>query len=116
MEEQSQHIIPSLTKSYMERGYITGSANSLCQTMSANIEEADLDAFETTRYDHESQSFACDPNFQDPENIYSFVQGPYSSGKRCLYGKIIAEYVSDYAYSFFQTYKDQPKYSSMNFL
>lgn len=116
IQQHSQKIISSMTKAYMQKGYITGSANSFCQAISANLEEGALYAFETTRYDHESQSFACDPNFQDPSNIYSFVQGPYSSGKRCLYGKTIVEYVSEYTYSFFRTYKDQPKFFSMHFL
>ena len=70
----------------------------------------------TTHFDHELFSYACDPNFQEPENVDNFFQGPYSIGKHCLYGKIMAEYATDAALSFFRTYKDQPKVFSLQFV
>ena len=37
--------------------------------------------------DHEIPSFACDPNFQLPDNLFSTVCGAYSSSDRNLYGR-----------------------------
>ena len=46
-------------------------------------------------------SFACDPNFQDLSSTYTYSKGYSMSGRRCLYGKDLYEYASEYALSFF---------------
>ena len=99
-------MIPSIVKYFKDSGFITGSSNTLCQVNSVSTSQAYRNYFDSSHYDHQSQAFACDPNFQDPTNVYTYLSGHSSIGKRCLYGRLVSEYACDYAESFFKKYKD----------
>lgn len=83
-------MLPSVVKYFKDRGFITGSSNTLCQVNSVSTSSPYYNAFDSSHYDHQSQAFACDPNFQDPINPYTYLKGHSSFGKRCLYGKTMS--------------------------
>jgi len=106
--------IESFVKQYQEKGFITGHATDFCQTSPLDIatDEPILD----TPYDHEGISLACDPHYHDPISPYKVLQGPYSSVRRCLYGKDVYEHVYDYGNQFWRSYKDEKKILYLDFL
>lgn len=62
---------------------------------------------ESLRYDHETLSYACDPNYSNPKSNFGLFSGPFSVVERCLYGKSLSELGLDYAKSFLQKYKGE---------
>jgi len=104
----------SFLKKFKDNGFITGHASDYCQV-------SPLDMFpgqpiKEEPYDHEGLSFACDPHFHNPKSAYSIFNGPYSSVRRCLYGKDLFENVFDYGTQFWNSYKDEKKLLYLDFL
>ena len=58
----------------------------------------------------------CDPYFLDIKNPESFLKGPYSHIRRCLYNKDTFQYTFEFAQNFWQTYKNEPKLLDINLL
>ena len=56
------------------------------------LDEGNSDFLQDGYMDHEAMSFPCDPNHWNPDSPYGILKGPYSSFKRCLYGKNIHDY------------------------
>ncbi|KAL4482507.1 hypothetical protein ABPG72_001483 [Tetrahymena utriculariae] len=112
---ENKKLVP-LIENAKKQGYVTGHTSDYCQTISLGIDEETMDIMKSVRYDHETQSYACDPNYYDPESIFSLTKGPYSLVRRCLYGKAMAEYPLEYAKNFWQKYKDSQKVFHLEFL
>ena len=60
--------------------------------------------------DHQAFAFNCDPNFYQMSD-FSVMKGMSASTDRCLYHKKMSQYVFQYTTSFFDKYKDSPKFS-----
>jgi len=95
-------------KYFKDAGYMTGSAGTMCSRELIDLDNS-MSYFNWASYDHELQSFFCDPNFTPDDNPYPILNGPYSIRKKCLYGKQTADHALDYAKQFFEAYKDYPK-------
>jgi len=106
--------LDSFIKQYQDNGYITGHATDYCQTSPLDIYLGE--PIKDTPYDHEALSIACDPHYHDPESPYRVLEGPYSSLRRCLYGKDVFEHVYEYGNQFWRTYKDEKKILYLDFL
>jgi len=104
----------SYLKTYKENGFITGHSTDFCQTSPLDLYPWDKLVDEP--YDHEGISFACDPHYTDPVSPYSLFKGPYSSQRRCLYGKEVADYVFDYGNQFLRAYPEEKKILYLDFL
>jgi hypothetical protein len=66
--------------------------------------------------DHESISYACDPNYHDPQNSFSPYMGPFSIFRRCLYGKDTYEHVMDFGKKFINAYPNEKKVVWLDFI
>ncbi|KAL4482506.1 hypothetical protein ABPG72_001482 [Tetrahymena utriculariae] len=115
VEVSEEEKLVSIVEDIKQKGYVTGHSSDQCQTLSLSFDYETFGLINSSRYDHETQSYACDPNFQDPESKFGLFQGPYSIVRRCLYGKTMAEYPLDYAKSFFKKYKDNQKFMHLEF-
>ena len=62
-------------------------------------------------YDHENIGWACDPHY-----VEGYAIGPYSSFRRCLYGKEAFEYNLEFGKQFFSSYKNERKVLMLNFM
>lgn len=100
---------------YKEAGFITGQSTNVCEREGWDLENAFEPYLNYTNYDHEFNSFFCDPTFSDPDLPYQFMKGAYSVIRKCMYGKDSGQYQIDYAKQFFDTYKDQNKVYRMIF-
>lgn len=58
------------------------------------------------KWDHEGVAYSADPNYFDPDDRYGPLNGPFSSVRRCLYGKDVNEYTIEYGRQFWSEYKD----------
>ncbi|KAL4463270.1 hypothetical protein ABPG74_007271 [Tetrahymena malaccensis] len=112
---EDEKLVP-LIENAKQQGYVTGHTSDYCQTISLGIDEETMNIMKSVRYDHETQSYACDPNYYDPESTFSLTKGPYSLVRRCLYGKALAEYPLEYAKDFWSKYKDNQKVFHLEFL
>ncbi|KAL4463269.1 hypothetical protein ABPG74_007270 [Tetrahymena malaccensis] len=115
VEVSEEEKLNSIVEEIKQKGYVTGHSSDQCQTLSLSFDFETIGLINSSRYDHETQSYACDPNFQDPESKFGLFQGPYSITRRCLYGKTMAEYPLDYAKSFFKKYQDNQKFMHLEF-
>lgn len=104
----------SFLKTFKENGFITGHATDFCQV--SPLDMGPGQNIKDEPYDHEGISFACDPHFHDPVSAYSIFNGPYSSVRRCLYGKDLAEDVFDYGNQFWRSYQNEKKILYLDFL
>ena len=59
--------------------------------------------------------FACDPNYRVPDKFFNLLTGFNSIFRRCLYGKPVAEYPIEYIKSFMRKYKNNKKYTNIDF-
>ncbi|EAR88930.2 sulfatase (macronuclear) [Tetrahymena thermophila SB210] len=112
---ENEKLVP-LIENAKKQGYVTGHTSDYCQTISLGIDEESMNQMKSVRYDHETQSYACDPNYYDPDSTFSLTKGPYSLVRRCLYGKALAEYPLEYAKNFWQKYQDNQKVFHLEFL
>jgi hypothetical protein len=94
---------------YKEAGYITGQSTNVCEREGWDMEKAFEPYLNWTSYDHEFNSFYCDPAFADPVQPYQVFKGAYSIIRKCMYGKDSGVHQMDWAKKFITTYEDQPK-------
>lgn len=100
---------------YKAAGYITGQSTNVCEREGWDLEMAFEPYLNYTNYDHEFNSFYCDPNFADPDSPYQVLKGAYSVIRKCMYGKDSGEFQIEYAKQFFSAYKNQNKIYRMIF-
>src|SRR5690606_5617149 len=79
-------------------------------------EPDDAKSFHWADFDHELFSIFCDSNYWLPGKEYGLFYGPYSSLRRCLYGKDTFEYMLEFATQFWKLYPDQRKYIELYFI
>ena len=99
----------SITKYFRRNGYITGITSDSCRK-SGILNNNNMNF---TEYDHEFFTLACDPSYRNFVEL-SNVKGPSSLFRRCVYGKEIIEYMSEYVKQFFEKYKDNKKFFNMH--
>jgi hypothetical protein len=75
-----------------------------------------LSKIEINAADYESMGFACDPNYYNPSNPYDAKKGPFSTYRRCLYGRDTFEYVIEFGREFLATYKKEKKVLMLDFI
>lgn len=100
---------------YKEAGYITAQSTNVCEREGWDLEMSFEPYLNYTNYDHEFNSFYCDPNFADPDSPYQVLKGAYSVIRKCMYGKDSGEFQIEYAKQFFEAYKGQNKFYRMIF-
>jgi len=108
------HPLDTFVKTYKEKGFITGHSSDFCQMNPLDIGK--VGKIRDIPFDHEAVSIACEPHYHDPISPYGIFKGPYSSMRRCLYGKDMYEHVLDYGNQFWHQYKDQKKLMYMDFI
>jgi hypothetical protein len=104
----------SIIKSLKENGFITAHSENQCTKELYDIEKNSTLNYEN--FDHENYALFCDPNYFYPKNYFSPLHGPYSSFKKCLYGKETFEYVFEYGKKFLESYKNEKKYLRLGFI
>ena len=105
----------NIVNHYKDKGYITAYSQNFCSREIFPIYTFNYKEFNTSFHDHEFISIFCDPNYMNPEDPFSSLDGPYSLTRHCLYGKDSHQYVFDYALEFFKVYKNQPKFLLIGF-
>jgi hypothetical protein len=103
---------------FSKNGYVTAHSHNMCQRYSLPILSKDYQKYNLQDYnfDHESMTFSCDPNYQNPENSYSMMQGPYSIRRRCLYGLDAHDYILEYGEKFWDSYPTENKLLHLEFI
>jgi len=104
----------SIIKSLKENGYITAHSENQCAKELYDIEKNSTLNYEN--FDHENYALFCDPNYFFPKSYFSPLHGPYSSFKKCLYGKETFEYVIEYGIKFWESYKNEKKFLRLGFI
>ena len=89
---------------------------NICNSLNINYEPEDDYSFLWENFDHEMFSPFCDPNYWVPGKEYGLFNGPYSSFRRCIYGKDTYEYVLDFSSQFLNLYPGERKYLEMYFM
>jgi hypothetical protein len=116
---QNTHLLSILKRN----GYVTGQSANICSKEFFSYDfEKETKFFKNTlleEFDHENIAMFCDPFYFDdskdknPDSKY--VKGINSSIKRCLYGKNSFEYVLEYGYQFWSTYKNNKRFLRLGF-
>ena len=104
----------SIIKSLKEKGFITCQTGNQCVKELYDIEKNSSLKYEN--YDYENYALFCDPNYFFPVNYFSPLHGPYSSFKKCLYGKETFEYVFQYGKQFWDVYQEEKKFLRLSFI
>lgn len=96
---------------FKREGYITAIASAKCE-----VDELDIAKDKKSkRYadrrplDYEFFAAGCDPNGTPHDQEYSYLKGPFSEFRRCVYSKDSSKHQLDFTYEFWKTYEDQPK-------
>lgn len=96
---------------FKDEGYITATASAKCE-----IDELDISRnYKSKKYadrrplDYEFFAASCDPNATPSNQSYSYLKGPFSEFRRCVYSKDSFQHQFDFTYNFWKTYQDQPK-------
>ena len=71
---------------FQQKGFIVGSSASDCMN-NGRIWAYTSEKISKLTPDHETHSFACDPNFQRPNFRLNVVSGSISASDRNLYGR-----------------------------
>ena len=108
---KGEHFI----NSYRKSGFITGQASNFCGREAFPYYNWNVKYIKNDFFDHELISLFCDPNYVYPEDPFSIFHGPYSSIRKCLYGKDSFEYIFEYGYKFLNAYKNEPKFLKLAF-
>ena len=96
---------------YKKNGFVTGTTTDSCSKKIPFIKKG----FIYENYDHENIAVFCDPNFFNLKDPFSLEKGITSLYERCLYGKSVSSYMIDYATQFWEKYKENNKFFTMNF-
>jgi len=99
----------SLLKRLKRKGYITCGGANICERTFFTLTKYKVNKKMFEPYDHENYALFCDPNY-DNIKVNSLISGPYSSFKRCLYGKNTFEYIFEYAKKFLDAYINERKF------
>jgi hypothetical protein len=90
-----------LIQSFIDRGYITGTAHTFCMPYLDFLFKMHTAIFKFPNFDHQTLSYNCDPNFISRDMSFDWLKGLNAVTDRCLYHKRIAEYNIEFAESFF---------------
>ena len=101
-----------------DAGYITGMGVDMCSYSESEVRGSatapdkyndDLDP------DHLFLQIGCDYNLFNPNDQWAMglERGPYTAGRNCFLGRDIVEINTDYAFQFFETYKEDRKFYNM---
>ena len=99
----------SLLKRLKSKGYITCGGANICERTFFALTRYKVNQNMFEPYDHENYALFCDPNYNNIK-VNSLISGPYSSFKRCLYGKNTFEYIFEYALKFLDSYINERKF------
>ena len=99
----------SLLKRLKEKGYITCGGANICERTFFTLTRYKVNPKMFEPYDHENFALFCDPNYNNFK-VNGLISGPYSSFKRCLYGKNTFEYIFEYAKKFLDAYINERKF------
>jgi hypothetical protein len=113
LKESTSYMIHKYFKDF---GFVTAQTMNICNSVNLNYEPDDDKSFLWTNFDHELFTPFCDINYWYPGKEYGLFYGPYSSFRRCLYGKDTFEYMLDYASQFWKAYPEERKYIEMYFM
>jgi len=105
-----------INKYFKDQGFVTGMSRNLCDSAHMDYTQKEFENLQFEPFDHENIAMFCDPNFHRLANPYGLEVGPYSSFRRCLYGRDTYEYVLEYGEKFWDTYSDRPKFLDLSFL
>jgi len=106
----------SMVKSFKENGYITAYTYDFCEINSVMLDKDTSKWVREVPFDHEGVGFSCDPNYHDLVDSKYRGSGPFSWGRRCLYGKDVHSYNFEYAEQFWKKYKGEKKLLYMSFI
>jgi hypothetical protein len=101
---------------FKQQGFVTASARDMCDGSKFDYTEKEFSELNFAPYDHELSGLFCDPNYTPLEEPYGVNAGPYSSFRRCFYGREAHEYLFEYGQKFWEAYSDRPKFLDINFL
>lgn len=105
-----------IQKYFKDFGFVTAQTMNICNSLNINYEPDDDKSFIWENFDHEMFTPFCDPNYWIPGKEYGLFNGPYSSLRRCIYGKDSFEYMFEFSSQFLSLYPGERKYLEMYFL
>jgi len=105
-----------ITKTLKDQGFITAVTRNYCAPEHFDYKAKQYKKLTFEPFDHENTAMFCDPTFHLKGHPHSFFTGPYSSFRRCLYGRDTYEYNFEYGLKFWETYSDRPKFLELDFL
>ena len=116
--DDTKTITPKLKNietEFSEKGFITAHVDGFCKTRVANFDIGDEveKNVEESKWDHEFIGPTCDEEIFDSTDPYGPLIGPYSSVRRCLFGKDISSHMLNYSEKFHKSYKDNKTISSV---
>ncbi|KAL4431557.1 hypothetical protein ABPG74_017262 [Tetrahymena malaccensis] len=113
---ENEEKIDSIFDFFKGEGYVTGYSNTFCSPSSQKEHENLKQYIKPIVKDHDSSStFACDPNFEDPQQSFKWLKGSESFFTRCLYGEQVHSYSLNYTKSFFDKYDQNKKFFMLEF-
>ena len=104
--------IESIIGEFKNKGFVTGSSNSICDKEGFYFNWQLKEGMERTfvEFDHEMFGINCDPNIFDVANPFNLLKGESSVFRRCLYGKENVEYSFEYGRKFLEAYSNNRKF------
>ena len=104
--------IESIIGEFKDKGFVTGSSNSICDKEGFYYNWHLKEGMERTfiEFDHEMFGINCDPNIFDIKNPFNLLKGESSIFRRCLYGKENVEYSFEYGRKFLEAYINNRKF------
>ncbi|EAS01897.2 transmembrane protein, putative (macronuclear) [Tetrahymena thermophila SB210] len=113
---ENEERLDSIFDFFKNEGYVTGYSNTFCSPSSQKEQENIKKYIKPVIKDHDSSStFACDPNFEDPQQSFKWLKGSESFFTRCLYGEQVHSYSFNYTQSFFEKYDQNKKFFMLEF-
>jgi hypothetical protein len=95
-------------------GFVLGSSMNYCGRETIDV-EGEI-SFKEQQHDHELAGLFCDPNLHSLQGPFTFLNGPYSITKKCLWGKESVDWSIDYAKQFFTAYKNNSKFFRLSII
>ena len=107
--------LKNIESEFSKKGYITAHADGFCKTRVSyyNPPEKVEKNIESSHWDHEFIAPVCDEEVFNYNNAHGPFIGPYSSVRRCLFGKDISSYMLNYMEKFHSFYKNKKTISSI---
>ncbi|KAL4477014.1 hypothetical protein ABPG72_011711 [Tetrahymena utriculariae] len=113
---ENEEKLDSIFDFFKNEGYVTGYSNTFCSPSSQKQQKNLKQYIKPIIKDHDSSpTFACDPNFEDPQQSFKWLKGSESFFTRCLYGEHIHSYSLNYTQSFFDKYDSNKKFFMLEF-